>query len=277
MLKKAYLEITDICNLSCSFCPGTSRPKKFLSPAEFEMLAAKLRPYTEYLYLHLMGEPLLHPQLEKILDICRVLEFKVIVTTNGTLLDERGGILLGAKAVHRVNISLQSFEANRGGQLREYVSSCAEFARQAASKGILCSLRLWNRNGLESMNPEIRAILKESFPDEWTESRESLCLADKVWLQPGDRFDWPDLALPEHGGKLFCHGLRDQIGVLCDGTVVPCCLDSNGDIPLGNLFREELEEILNSERARAIYNGFSARKAVEPLCRTCGYAKRFDK
>ena len=274
-LKKAYLEITNICNLSCSFCPGTKREKGFMSPEDFGFLAGRLRPYTEYLYLHLMGEPLLHPELEEILERGGELGFKIIITTNGTLLPRRGELLLSTPAVHKVNISLQSFEANPAGELENYVSSCAAFAKAAGEAGKLCVLRLWNQGGLESLNGEIESLLPGSFPKPWTESRGSLRLADRVYLEPGERFDWPDMEARDRGESCFCYGLRDQVDVLWDGTVVPCCLDHQGDIPLGNLFRQELPEIMSTERARNIYSGFSQRRAVEPLCRRCGYARRF--
>ena len=275
MLRKAYLEITNICNLACSFCPGTKREKSFMSAENFSLLASKLRPHTQYLYLHLMGEPLLHPDLEQLLDITEKLGFKVIITTNGTLLEKRAELLLSAKSVHKINISLQSFEANSRGVLDEYIRTCAEFARSASENGKICVLRLWNNNGLDSLNEQIELILSEYFPRPWRESRGSRALADKLWLEPGDKFDWPDLGTDDRGESCFCYGLRDQIGVLCDGTVVPCCLDHEGDIALGNLFEQELDEILNSPRARAIYDGFSRRQAVEELCRRCGYARRF--
>ena len=277
MLRKAYLEISNLCNLRCSFCPGTRREKRMLSVEEFRLLASKLRGHTEYLYFHLMGEPLLHPRLSELLAISEELGFRVMITTNGTLLRERGEALLASGAVHKVNLSLQSFEANAPGDLRAYVCNCADFVKRAARQGILCEFRLWNQGGLETRNREITALLEESFPAPWGESRNGRKLAERVWLDPGERFDWPDLELEDLRETGFCYGLRDQIGVLCDGTVVPCCLDHEGDIPLGNLFTQELDEILNSPRARAIYEGFSRRKVVEALCRRCGYAKRFEK
>lgn len=275
MLKKAYLEITNICNLACAFCPGTRREKRMLNAAEFRLLASKLRPYVEYLYLHLMGEPLLHPLLGDFLDIAEELGFKVMITTNGTLLREKGDILCDSKALLKVNISLQSFEANAGGELAEYLDDCIRFAEKANASGKRCEFRLWNRNGLERMNPEIEAKLDAAFPKPWKKSREGWKLRENLWLEPGDHFDWPDLDERDRGESCFCYGLRDQIGVLCDGTVVPCCLDHEGDIALGNLFEQEMEEILHSQRAQAIRNGFSNRRAIEPLCRTCGYARRF--
>ena len=86
MFKRMYLEITNVCNLRCAFCPGTNRPQRFMTPEEFRQLAARLRPYGTYLMLHVMGEPLLHPQLAELLDIAGALGFRVCLVTNGTLL-----------------------------------------------------------------------------------------------------------------------------------------------------------------------------------------------
>ena len=273
-LKKAYVEIGNICNLSCSFCPGTKREKRFMSLEEFTLAAEKLRGYTDYLYFHLMGEPLLHPELEKLMDVAGKLGYKVIITTNGTLLEKRGHSLLESPAVHKINISLQSFEANQGGELESYISSCARFAAAAGERGKLCVLRLWNSGGLESLNGSIEAVLHRYFPGDWRQSRRSLVLAERVYLEPGEKFDWPDMEA-QNRSVSYCYGLKDQIGVLCDGTVVPCCLDHEGDIPLGNLFSQSMEEILDSDRAKAIFEGFARRQPVEELCRRCGYAERF--
>ena len=275
MLKKAYVEITNVCNLDCAFCPGTRRTKRFMSLEEFKILSARLRPHTDYLYFHLMGEPLLHPELGAFLAHAGDLGFKVILTTNGTLLPAREELLLSAPALHKVNISLQSFEANDRGELSPYLSACAGFAEKANDAGKLCALRLWNQNGLDSLNGEIEVLLVRHFPKPWPESRRSRKLAERVYLEPGERFDWPDLTSEDRGEPCFCYGLRDQVGVLVDGTVVPCCLDHEGDIPLGNLFAQELDNIMSTEKARNIYTGFSQRQAIEPLCRRCGYARRF--
>lgn len=280
-LKKVYLEITNVCNLDCSFCPGTRRTPGFLSPEQFRLLAEKLRPHTKYLYLHLMGEPLLHPQLGELLAIAGELGLLVMITTNGTLLPRAGKILLTNPAVHKVSISLHSFEGNAAdGPLLPYVDNCAAFAKEAAEAGKRCALRLWNLDGdntqgANSQNPLILARLAEHFPQPWTENRLGFTLADRVYLEWGERFEWPDLGAEDQGQAGFCYGLRDHVGVLWDGTVVPCCLDHEGDVPLGSLYRQSLEEILNSPRARAIYDGFSQGRAVEELCRKCGYSRRF--
>lgn len=275
MLKKAYLEITNVCNLACAFCPGTKRPPRFLTAEEFTALAEKLVGHVEYLYFHLMGEPLLHPELGRFLNLAAALGFRVMLTTNGTLLPGRQALLLSAPALIKTNVSLQSFEANAGGELAAYLDACLAYARASAAAGKRCELRLWNRGGLETLNPAIEEKLAQAFPGPWKPSRNGWRLAEGVWLEHGERFDWPDLGETDRGESCFCYGLRDQIGVLCDGTVVPCCLDHEGDAALGNLFIQSLDEILQSPRARAIRDGFSGRRAVEPLCRRCGYARRF--
>ena len=274
--KKVYLEITNVCNLSCSFCHGTRRPARFLSPAEFDALTEKLTGSTEYLYFHLMGEPLLHPELGTLLTLAGRRGFKVNLTTNGVLLPKAAETLLSTPTLHRVNLSLQSWEANDPLlPLGDYIGRCADFAGAAADRGILISLRLWNGGGAETRNGEILTLLHDAFPGPWKPAQHNTVLADRVFLEYGSRFDWPDLSADE-SGACFCRGLRDQIGVLCDGTVVPCCLDAEGTLALGNLFTDTLEEILSSPRARAIYDGFSRREAVEALCRRCGYAARFS-
>ena len=278
MLKRAYVEITNVCNLSCSFCAGTRRPPRFMSAAEFARIAARLRGEVEYLYLHVMGEPLLHPQLHELLRIGGELGFRLCVTTNGTLLDRAGETLLGAAALHKVSVSVHSFEGNGGGDMLPYLESVWAFARQAAARGVIVALRLWNGGGAETRNGEVLTFLREKTGTaQWEEKRRgSFQLGERLYLEQAEKFDWPDLGAPESGAE-FCLGLRQQVAVLVDGTVVPCCLDHEGDIALGNLLHEELGAILQSPRARALYDGFSARQPSEELCRRCGYASRFDR
>ena len=272
---KIYLEISNLCNLSCAFCPGTRRQKKALNEEEFSTLLPKIRPYTDCLYFHLMGEPLLHPKLERFLELAGLFGFKVILTTNGTLLAKQQEMLLNAPALHKVNISLHAFEANDlTVPFRDYLTGCFEFGKAAEGKKLI-SYRLWNQGGQDEKNDEILATMREFFPDPWAEERRGVRIGQRVYLEYGDKFDWPDLSAADGGDGVFCHGLRDQLGILCDGTVVPCWLDHEGDIALGNLFRDSMEEILESPRAKAIYEGFSHRKAAEELCRKCGYARRF--
>ena len=276
MLKKAYLEISNVCNLDCEFCHGTKRRKKLMNKDEFESAAKALVGHTEYLYFHLMGEPLLHPELAAFFEIAAKLGFKVIITTNGTLLKEKGDILISAPALHKVSISLHCYEANNMKMsTEEYLSDCFEFCKNASAMGKICVLRLWNIGGMESLNEKILNSIKEKFGDEWKKTYSGFKVCDKVFIEWGDRFEWPDENAEFCSDRHTCYGLRDQVGVLCDGTVVPCCLDSDGVIALGNVFSEEIEDILHSERAEAMVEGFRCGKASEELCRRCGYAQRF--
>lgn len=274
--RKVYVEISNLCNLSCKFCPGTKRQGRRMTESEFAAILPKLRPYTDYLYFHLMGEPLCHPHLGRFLELAGEQGFRVILTTNGTLLKKQQEMLLSAPGLHKVNISLHAFEANDlSATFEEYLDGCFAYGKAAEGKK-LTVFRLWNQGGADQMNEEILRKLHEVFPGAWAQERPGIRIGDKVYLEHGDKFDWPDLSAPE-GEVHFCYGLRDQLGVLCDGSVVPCCLDHEGDLTLGNLFTDSMEEILASPRAKAIYDGFSKGEAVENLCRRCGYATRFAK
>ena len=273
--QKIYLEISNVCNLSCAFCPGTHRTKHFMTVEEFTSLAGKLRPYSDFLYFHLMGEPLLHPHLEDFLRIAGDLGFKVILTTNGTLLPRVQSMLLNSPALHKVNISLHAFEANDlTVPFREYLRGCFQFGKAAEGQKLVV-YRLWNNGGADALNQNILESLASWFPEPWTPNRQGQRIGEKVFLEYGDKFDWPDLSAPEGSGYMFCYGLRDQLGILCDGTVVPCCLDHEGDLSLGNLHSQTMEDILASRRAQSIYQGFTKKEAAEELCRKCGYARRF--
>jgi len=274
--QKAYVEISNLCNLRCGFCPGTRRAPGRMTEEMFSRVLLELRPYTDFLYFHLMGEPLCHPELGRFLEVAGENGFRVILTTNGTLLESRRELLLRSPALHKVNVSLHAFEANDLAiPFEAYLEQCFAFG-QAAEGNKLVVYRLWNQGGADSRNRAILAAMHRAFPGEWVVERRGTRIGNRVYLEHGEKFDWPDLEKDE-GDVRFCYGLRDQIGILWDGTVVPCCLDHEGDIALGNLLETPLEEILASPRARALYDGFSRGRAVEALCRSCGYARRFGK
>lgn len=283
--KKIYIEITNVCNLSCNFCPKTTRKLKFMDNTSFEYIVNRIKPYTDHVYFHLMGEPFLNKELKHFLDISKDNEMKVNITTNGTLIDEVKEILINAQALRQVNISLHSFEANEEKvDFNDYINKIIDFVKEATERtSIICSLRLWNLDARYSasnnLNIDIFKLLEKEFDiecdlKESLKRKNSFKLKNNVYISMGEKFKWPSLEEDELGERAFCYGLRDQIGILVDGTVVPCCLDSEGNISLGNIFEKPLEEILNSKRAAHIYDGFSGRKAVEELCKKCGFINR---
>ena len=273
MYARVYVEITNICNMNCSFCHGHNRAPRQMAEAEYAHVLEQLTGKTQYIYHHLMGEPLVHPLLPRFIEMAARAGFRPMVTTNGTLLDTRGDALLN-KRLHKVNISLHSFEEGRQDSHREYIERIAHFAEKANGCGTIVSLRLWNNGCDDGRNDTALAILKEKFPGQWVPNTRGYRIRDGLFLGWGDRFAWPDLNATDYGERVFCYALQDHFGILCDGTVVPCCLDSEGTVALGNVFRQELSEILSSPRAKVMEEGFRCRRAAEELCRRCGYAQK---
>ena len=271
---KAYVEITNLCNMNCSFCHGHSRPPRRMSMEEFSLLLDRLEGLTEYLYYHLMGEPLTHPHLPDFLRLAGARGYKSIITTNGTLLREKGDEILRA-GLHKANISLHSFESGTQKAHEEYVLALAEFAKKAAAMGTIVVFRLWNQGFDDGKNELALTLLKQSIAGEWQENTRGIRVREKIFVEFGERFAWPDANAEIQGDKFYCYGLKDQFGILSDGTVVPCCLDSDGAIPLGNAFTDDLGKILSSERAQKMCDGFRRGVATEALCMRCGYAQKF--
>ena len=271
---RVYVEITNICNRNCSFCPGTTREKRRMTFGEFKSVASALVGVTDYIYFHVMGEPLTHPELPEFIKYATSLGFKCAVTTNGTLVSDREEELISS-GVYKVNLSVHSFEGGEEEKHLSYIENLADFADKASNAGVLTVFRLWNKGYDGGLNDRTIEILKKRLEGEWKWGTRGARIRHKLHLEFGDRFDWPDMEAENMGDCLFCYGLRDHFGILCDGSVIPCCLDSEGDITLGNIHKTPIREILSSDRATAILRGFDNRTAVEELCQKCGYARRF--
>jgi radical SAM protein with 4Fe4S-binding SPASM domain len=241
---------------------------------EFDRITDKLVGVTDYLYFHLMGEPLTHPDLPELLSLAADKGFKCAITTNGTLLSTRGEKILNSQ-IYKVNISLHSFEDGECEEHLRYLSEVASFSERAAESGILTVLRLWNKGGTDALNELTLDFLKQRLEGEWKWGVRGARIRHRLHLEYGDRFEWPAPDKEDGGESVFCYGLADHFGILCDGTVVPCCLDSDGNIPLGNILSEDIEDILSSQRATKIRDGFIRHTAAEDMCRRCGYARRF--
>ena len=301
--KKIYIEITNCCNRSCSFCPPTRRPSGFMTVPHFRHVLKEIRPWTDYIYLHVKGEPLLHPQLNQILAAASEEKIYVNLTTNGTLLARQQETLL-RYPIRQINISLHSFEGGGTDAFNDYIHSAVSFARTFSPKHGITAFRLWNfppeknpalsgaghssvradsadshRSG-STGNDRILNILAKAFdfqgrlsPELYTQNDARL--AEKIFLSFDREFQWPSLDAPDLGVRGSCLGLKSHLAILWDGTVVPCCLDGDGILALGNIFRQPLEEILQSPKSRRIAEGFQKHTAAEALCRRCGYRTRF--
>lgn len=274
MYSKVYLEIGNVCNMNCSFCHGHHRAPRQMSMEEFEYILTQLTEHTRFIYYHLMGEPLVHPLLPDFIRLAGTRGYKSVITTNGTLLSHRKEELLSS-GVHKVNISLHSFEEGRDEDFIRYLCDIADFAKSAAQIGIIITFRFWNKGCDNGKNDFAMKILKEQIPGDWVDNTRGIRVRDRIFIESAERFQWPDANAEIQGQKFYCYGLKAQFGILADGTVVPCCLDSEGIINLGNIFKEDINTILQSPRALAILDGFQCGKATEDLCQRCGFAQRF--
>ena len=245
-----------------------------MNTAEFTHILDQLTGQTKYIYYHLMGEPLTHPLLPDFLKLARDRGYKSIITTNGTLLEKRGKEILSS-GVHKVNLSLHSFENGTAADHAQYVLQLSDFAKQAAAQETIVVFRLWNKGADDGKNQISLELLKKNIPGDWSENTRGIKIRDNIYLEWGERFQWPDKNEKIKGEHFFCYGLKDQFGILSDGTVVPCCLDSDGIINLGNIFEQDVGAILRTPRATAMVESFRCGAASEDLCKRCGYAQRF--
>lgn len=286
--KKVYVEITNRCNLKCSFCPPGTRAPKIIALDEFKHILAEIKPYSDYIYLHVKGEPLSHPQIDEFLDLAEESGIKVNITTNGTLIKRAQDKIIDKKAFRQINFSLHSFDGDVDKiEKDDYLKNILDFTKRSlALNNTYISLRLWNfhqgNKNQDQMEGNRRIIdqieryfdLDYRIEDKLVPGR-GLKLRDRLYLNTDLEFKWPELSDTEENESGFCYGLRSQIGILADGTVIPCCLDGEGVVNLGNIFTTSLKEILEGKIATSIYEGFKNKKAIVELCRKCTFKDKF--
>jgi radical SAM protein with 4Fe4S-binding SPASM domain len=283
MFKRVYVEISNICNLRCSFCPSIKRENTVLSVVDFEKILKQITPLTEEICLHLMGEPLAHPHFNEILKACESHNCKVQLTTNGLDLNKFSNSILGSPSVRQVNFSVQCFKDNFPDKdIKDYLLSILGFAilSNQLRPDVYINLRLWNIGDVLDNNEDVFLFVEDFFKTKINRtvdvgSIKSKRIWNKVSLHFDSRFEWPSMEAPFVGTSGTCHGLKGHIGILADGTVVPCCLDKEGQIPLGNCLIQEIDSILRSTRALEMRKGFDKRTLTEKMCQHCSYIKRF--
>ena len=261
MFKKVYVEVTNNCNLNCSFCIGNKRDRKFIDIESFKRLLNKLEGYTDYLYFHVMGEPLLHPRINKLIDLAAD-RYNINITTNGYLIDR----IKDHKNIRQLNISLHSFDDKYKTTLKDYMNNIFN-AVDELSKTTYVEYRMWVDN---SNREKILNMLEEKY-NVSLRNKKHATLADNIFFQVEKEFIWPSLDNNYYEEEGSCMGTRSHIGVLVDGTVVPCCLDSNGTINLGNIYESGLDDIIKGELFQNIKEGFKNNKKIHPMCRHCNF------
>lgn len=266
MFKKIYVEITNTCNLNCSFCIHTTRNKGFITIEKFKDLLKKLNGYTKYLYFHVLGEPLLHPQINELIDIAYQENYFINLTTNGYLISK----VEKNKNIRQINISLHSYSSNSNKTLEQYLLDIVSASKQLVDNGTIINYRLWTKSPYQQ---QIIDFLNEYYHVD-IKLQKGFKIEKNIFIEEDKEFIWPDINNNVCNYTGNCHALKDHIGILVDGTVVPCCLDSQGTINLGNIYQEELNDILKQERVVKMINGFKENKRVENLCKHCTFNQR---
>lgn len=285
MFKRAYVEISNICNLRCSFCPPIKREKKNLSVENFEKIIKQVSQVTEEVCLHILGEPLAHPKFKEIVSLCSFYNTKIQLTTNGINFNKFYDFILDSKIIRQVNFSIQCFKDNfPDKKIDEYLLNILNFAVLAnkVREDMYINLRLWNIDEKSNDNEDVFLIIEDFFKIKINRKVDvgnikSKKIFGKLNLHFDSRFKWPDISSSFISCKGSCYALKDHFGVLVDGSVVACCLDKDGEIFLGNCLTEDLNLILKKPRAIKIYEGFKKGILVENLCQHCSYIKRFNK
>jgi radical SAM protein with 4Fe4S-binding SPASM domain len=285
MFKRINLEISNICNVQCSFCPVVEKDKKLMDLVDIEAILKQVVPLTEIVSLHLMGEPLAHPQFLQILEICVQYKAQIDITSNGILIKKYATQLIDSSCVRQVNFSLQAFKDNFPNRpLDPYLLPIFEFTKMAHEQrpALYINYRLWNQESNAADNEEIYTKIEAYFGIEINRNLElgaikSKRIWNKLYLHFDSRFEWPSFSLPHQGTRGRCHGTVNHIGIHADGTVVPCCLDKDAVINLGNAKTQALDDILNSERFTKMRNGFLKGVLVEDFCQHCTFINRFNK
>lgn len=262
MYKKVYVEITNTCNLSCDFCIRNKRNNKFMSINEFEVILKKLKGLTNYLYFHVLGEPLLHPKINELIDLATTYNYKINITTNGYLINK----IIDNKNINMINISLHSYNEKYNIPLDTYLTNIFKVVDNLIKNNTLVNLRLWVNN---KYNNDIIKQINEYY--HINIKLEKCTIKKNLYLDFNKSFIWPDLNNNYYSKSGKCYGLITHFGILVDGTIIPCCLDSEGIIKLGNIFKDNINEVLNSNRCINMVNNFKNNKKVEELCKHCKF------
>ena len=271
---RIYIEITNICNLNCYFCKKNTRLPKEMSAALFKKVLEEIKDYTNIICLHVKGEPLLHSHFDEILTLCDNYNLNISLTTNGILLKSKISELVKHKSLSKIHISLNA-EVNNLNYLDDIFNSVSLFPQDK-----IIVYRLWTQksNNLDQKSTKIVEKLRKYYnlSEEIVENikfKKNTKIDINKYVDKGLLFDWP--VLNNNKTNNFYEGLNSQLAILSNGIVTPCCLDDDGIINLGNIFKESLDTILAKEKTRKIIKGFRDNKCVELLCQSCTYKNRF--
>ena len=306
MIERCYLEVTSDCNYRCAWCvhPRLKRPKRHIG---WDLACEALRQIREHeiarnLYLNFIGEPLLYPRLFELVQRARRLGLPVHLITNGSLLDRERLEAIGAAGLASIKVSHVGsadgsvpppeaasagltglIRALRGTNTRVGVvlmTSLPDLPRGIPGLRTLCTAAELDRtvarvHALASQAVEVTPLeeVRRRLTDiDWRWWNAAIALNQTLFLEIRPMLDWGNALGPAglvpatHGS---CGALRDKVGILESGDVVPCCVDYEGEMTLGNLRERPLVEILESPLARRLRESFARQEVVLPKCATC--------
>ena len=269
-IKRVYLEITNACNLNCPFC-SNSKGQSFMSINDINNYLTQIKEISDYVYLHVLGEPLLHKEIDEVFNKCDELSLNVQLVTNGTLLKNHLNVL-NHQSLRKLSISLHSI--NNIDIKNDYFETIKELINK--ENNINIELRFYDFNNLDNDLNEFNKYLYANYDIKKTTKKNSFKLKDNVYIYYNKLFDWPNINDSFISNIGYCHGGIDQIAILNDGRVTLCCLDPLGHNTIGDLKKNSLKEILDSNTYKDIIKNFKNRKINKELCTKCSYRLRFD-
>lgn len=290
-MKKIYIELSDICHLACSFCPAPKGVRGVMSLEAFAHALDSALMLTKRIALHILGDPCALPNLANYLTLAHSKGAEIELVTSGAFFHKHRPQTLLSPPVYQLSISLEAGIDNAIANYATKLAPLLAYHLQHPS----CFLNLRVQDSSLYQNPQalctlLRQILPESIftPTHHThhqkfchalsrndiytlfDEKGRIRLWSKAFLIIKPHFTWAGFATMPQKHK-SCHALKEQIGILSDGTIVPCCMDTQGAINLGNITTTSLQEALHSPRAVAMKNGFKTQRAVESLCQHCGF------
>lgn len=273
MFKRIYIELSNYCNLNCVFCTPKDKFNRRLTLDQYIHIFNQAKEYTKEVCLHVLGEPLIHPNIYEILKYTNQSDCKIMISTNGRVLPKMEDIF--NYRIDTFNISLHSTYDMNDDKRIQFLYELLEFIKKYQDKYTsVFHLRLWaNTNEkIKEANDKIKAFLFKYYNYN-SEIFDRIRLKERVILTYENEFEWPNLNNDEYSDG-YCLGGKTHIGILANGTVVLCCLDASGNTNLGNIFDQSLKDILNKEKYLNAIKGFKENKCYLQLCKHCRYKRR---
>ncbi|WP_145980449.1 radical SAM/SPASM domain-containing protein [Helicobacter mustelae] len=266
--KKVYIEISDICGLNCSFCPQQKGVRGKMSLLLFEKILSQIQGKTKLVSLHVLGDPCKHTDLSSYLDLLTKYALRADIVTSGYYLCQE---LLFEPCIHQVAFSLDAGLDPKNPHKKDYLAKILEFCalHQMRQSKIFLNLRLQDR----LLNPAVLEQIVRFFGVQIKEPHVygRYKLREYIFLVITKSFTWADMSLKKSCDSRRCHAIKEQIAILANGIVVPCCIDAAGVIALGDVNVQSLQEIYHSPRSVAIKEGFEKGIAIEELCKKCNF------